>query len=337
MFQSFHTTGIGSLPHTDPEEACRVILDSVDIPFWPQLPHRSFLELMVPQYSEGFPFIRIEGENVIVQQPDEQSAATFYEAVAGRQGFPISEEYAAGLYAFIDILKKESRTFSTVKGHITGPLTFALSVTDNQKRPIFFDEEMRELSLELLKGKVRWQIDMLKPYADSVMIFVDEPILSALGTSSYIGVSSEDALRMLREIVLFIKEYGGIAGIHCCGKADWPLVLSAEPDVFNFDSYFFWDTLGIYPEEVRRFIENRGFIAWGVVPTTDIIRQVDLQGLKDQLERGLTALEKAGIAREILRQQVLITPSCGTGSLTAEDALKVFSLLKNLRNSYVEG
>ncbi|UCE70866.1 MAG: hypothetical protein JSU99_06050, partial [Nitrospiraceae bacterium] len=310
---------------------------SVDIPFWPQLPHRSFHELMVPQYSEGFPFIRIEGENVIVQQPDEQSAATFYEAVAGRQGFPISEEYAAGLYAFIDILKKESRTFSTVKGHITGPLTFALSVTDNQKRPIFFDEEMRELSLELLKGKVRWQIDMLKPYADRVMIFVDEPILSALGTSSYIGVSSEDALRMLREIVLFIKEYGGIAGIHCCGKADWPLVLSAEPDVFNFDSYFFWDTLGIYPEEVRRFIENRGFIAWGVVPTTDIIRQVDLQGLKDQLERGLTALEKAGIAREILRQQVLITPSCGTGSLTAEDALKVFSLLKNLRNSYVEG
>ncbi|KPK36066.1 MAG: hypothetical protein AMK70_03725 [Nitrospira bacterium SG8_35_1] len=336
MFQSFHTTGIGSLPHTDPEEACRVILDSVDIPFWPQLPHRSFLELMVPQYSEGFPFIRIEGENVIVQQPDEP-AATFYEAVAGRQGFPISEEYAAGLYAFIDILKKENRRFSVVKGHITGPLTFALSVTDNQKRPIFFDEEMRELSLELLKGKVSWQIDMLKPYADSVMIFVDEPILSALGTSSYLGVSTEDALRMLREIVQYIKGYGGIAGIHCCGKADWPLVLSAEPDVFNFDSYFFWDTLGIYPEEVRRFIENRGFIAWGVVPTTDIIRQVDLQGLKDQLERGLTALEKAGIAREILRQQVLITPSCGTGSLTAEDALKVFSLLKNLRNSYVEG
>jgi hypothetical protein len=107
--------------------------------------------------------------------------------------------------------------------------------------------------------------------------------------------------------------------------------------VFNFDSYFFWDTLGIYPEEIRRFIDNKGFIAWGVVPTTDIIKKVDLQGLKDQLERGLTALEKSGVPRETLRQQVLITPSCGTGSLTIEDALKAFSLLKNLRNTYVEG
>jgi len=90
----------------------------------------------------------------------------------------------------------------------------------------------------------------VSPFAEKVLIFIDEPILSALGTSTYIGVSNQDALRMLRETVSFIKEYGGIAGIHCCGKADWPLVLSSEPDVFNYDSfdllnerkfYFFWN------------------------------------------------------------------------------------------------
>ena len=73
MFQSFNTTGIGSLPHTDPVEACKIILDSVDIPFWPQLPHRSFLESMVPMYSEGFPFIRIEGDHVLIV-PGEEGA-----------------------------------------------------------------------------------------------------------------------------------------------------------------------------------------------------------------------------------------------------------------------
>jgi len=130
---------------------------------------------------------------------------------------------------------------------------------------------------------------------------------------------------------------GGIAGIHCCGKADWPLVLSSGLDVFNYDSYFFWDTLALYPEEITGFIDNGGFIACGVVPTTDIIRGVDLDGLKEQLERGLTSLEKIGISSERLRNQVLITPSCGTGSLVIEDALKVFSLLKDLRNSYVAG
>jgi len=54
----------------------------------------------------------------------------------------ISKEYAAGLYAFIDIIKKEEKKIGAVKGHITGPLTFTLSLTDNQKRPIYFDEEM---------------------------------------------------------------------------------------------------------------------------------------------------------------------------------------------------
>ena len=335
MFQTFSTTGIGSLPHTDPAEACRIILDSVDIPFWPQLPQRSFLELMVPQYSEGFPFIRIEGEDIHVEKAEEEALSAFYEAIANKSGFPISEEYAAGFYAFLNILKQQNLRFDTLKGHITGPLTFALSLTDKEKRPIFFDEEMKELSLELLKGKASWQIEMLKPFAEKVMIFIDEPILSALGTSAYLGVSNEEATRMLREVVKHIKECGGIAAIHCCGKADWPLVLSSGIDVFNYDSYFFWDTLSIYPEEMKAFIDNNGYIAWGVIPTTEAIKDVNLQGLHEQLERGLTSLEKIGIPKDKLRQQVLITPSCGTGSLNIENALKVFSLLKELKNCYV--
>jgi hypothetical protein len=335
MFQTFSTTGIGSLPHTDPAEACRIILDSVDIPFWPQLPQRSFLELMVPQYSEGFPFIRIEGEDIHVEKAEEGALSAFYEAIADKSGFPISEEYAAGFYAFLNILKQQNLKFDTIKGHITGPLTFALSLTDKEKRPIFFDEEMKELSLELLKGKASWQIEMLKPFAEKVMIFIDEPILSALGTSAYLGVSNEEALRMLREVVSHIKECGGIAAIHCCGKSDWSLALSSGIDVFNYDSYFFWDTLSIYPEEVKAFIDNKGYIAWGIIPTTEVINEVNLQGLHEQLERGLTSLENIGIPKDKLRQQVLITPSCGTGSLNIENALKVFSLLKELKNCYV--
>jgi methionine synthase II (cobalamin-independent) len=337
MFKAFNTTGIGSLPHTDPVEACNIVLESVDIPFWPQLPHRSFRESMGPQYSEGFPFIRIDGDNLHVEQAEDAASAAFYEAIAGKTGFPISAEYAAGLHAFIDILKQKNQHLDTVKGHITGPLTFALSLTDKQKRPIFFDDEMRELSLELLKGKASWQIDILKPFAEKVLIFVDEPILTALGTSTYIGVSNEEASRMLREIVNYIHECGGLAGIHCCGKADWPLVLSSGIDVFNFDAFDYGDTLVIYPEEISAFLNNNGVIAWGIVPTTEAIKEVNFELLRERLENGLTSLEKIGIPGEMLRQQALITPSCGTGSLDVKDALKVFSLLKDLRNSYVKG
>ncbi len=58
MFSPFLTTGIGSLPHTDPEEACGLVLATFDIPFWPQLPKLSFRESMIPQFSEGMPFFK---------------------------------------------------------------------------------------------------------------------------------------------------------------------------------------------------------------------------------------------------------------------------------------
>ncbi len=336
MLKSFSTTGIGSLPHTSSMDACRVIFDSVDIPFWPQLPHRSFLELMVPQFSEGFPFIRIDGENITIEKPEDHAVAAFYESIENNNGFLISKDFAAGLYTFIDILKNMKNKPGIVKGHVTGPLTFTLSLSDDQKKPIYFDEEMRELALELLKGKVSWQIKTLSPFAEDVLIFIDEPILSALGTSTYLGVQSEDAQRLLSELVNHIRASGGIAGIHCCSKADWPLVLASKPDVFNFDAYFFWDTVSLYPDEMNLFIENGGFIAWGVVPTTEAIRSVTLQGLREQLERGLSSLEKAGIQKDKLREQLLLTPSCGTGSMEIKDALRVFSLLKDLRASYVK-
>jgi hypothetical protein len=337
MFQSFSTTGIGSLPHTDPVEACNIVLDSVDIPFWPQLPHRSFLELMVPQYSEGFPFVKIDGENIYVKKAEDGALTKFYEDIANNVGFPTSKEYAAGLFTFIDILKERGKRYETVKGHATGPLTFTLGLTDEEKRPIYFDEEMRELAFEFLKGKISWQIELLKPFCDKVLFFIDEPILTALGSSSYVGVSTEEALRLLKGTIQHIKDCGAVAGIHCCGKADWPLALSTGLDVFNFDAYFFWNTLSIYPEEMKTFIDNNGYIAWGVVPTTEAIREVDIQILNDQLERGLTSLEEVGISRERLRDQVILTPSCGTGSLVPDDALKVFSFLKELKERYVSG
>ena len=55
------TTGIGSLPFEDPEEAAEYLLGvDLSIPFWPQLPKRDFRELMIPQYSEGLPCLTVD-------------------------------------------------------------------------------------------------------------------------------------------------------------------------------------------------------------------------------------------------------------------------------------
>ena len=53
------TTAMGIMPHTEVTRALELTM-SLDIPFWPQLPHTSFYEDMYAQSSENFPGITID-------------------------------------------------------------------------------------------------------------------------------------------------------------------------------------------------------------------------------------------------------------------------------------
>lgn len=332
MFTPFLTTGIGSLPHKDAEEACKLILDIFDIPFWPQLPNLSFRESMIVQFSEDMPTIRIDDqkERIWVEKDISDDFMEFYGAYSEEWLSPITEGYAKGIYTLIRHLQNKKIPF--LKGQITGPLTFTLGLKDSDGRPVYFDEEIREICLMLLKGKVRWQIEVLKPYAENIILFIDEPILSALGSTSYIGVNSEETLRLLNEVSDTIRHSGGIPGIHCCGNADWQLVIKSKVNIISFDAYGYIDTLSIYSSDFTHFLKNGGYLAWGIVPTTDNIIGENLDSLTKHLQEGIDKLSES-IPEDLLLSQILLTPSCGTGSRSVEETLKIFQLLKSLKES----
>jgi methionine synthase II (cobalamin-independent) len=334
MIKPFSTTGIGSLPHRSAEESCRLILKTFDIPFWPQLPSLSFKEFMIPQYAEGMPCFRmdLERKTFWVDRSPSDELERFYESWTEDSRIAVSEDCAQGLHRFIEIIK--ARRFALLKGHITGPLTFTLGLKDTAGRLIYFDEEFREIALMLLKAKTRWQIDLLKTYADGAVIFVDEPILSALGSSSYLGVSSEETLRLLKEMTVTIKSEGALSGIHCCGNADWQLVLQSGADIINFDAYDYTDTLALYHEDLRRHLESGGWLAWGIVPTSDEIRETTPETLRARFSRSLAKLSEH-IPEDLLKERIILTPSCGTGSRSVEEALKIFQLLIRLKEELI--
>ena len=333
MLKPFLTTGIGSLPHLDALEASRLILDTFDIPFWPQLPALSFREFMVPQYSEGLPFLRVdmEKEAIWIEKNSSDELERFYEGWTEDSRIAISEDYAKGLYAFLEVIK--GSRFNVLKGHVTGPLTFSLGLKDSGGKAVYFDEEFREISLMLLKAKTRWQLAQLKPHAEKVIIFIDEPILSALGSSSYLGVSDTEASRLLKELVDVIRSEGGIPGIHCCGNADWPLVINCRPDIINFDAYDYADTVALYPGQFRSFLEGGGCLAWGAVPTSDAIAAENPESIKRRFLEGVEKLS-VHIPRDLIFSNLLLTPSCGTGSRSVEETLKIFQLLMRLKEEF---
>ncbi|HKZ56246.1 MAG TPA: hypothetical protein VJ024_00925 [Thermodesulfovibrionales bacterium] len=332
MFTPFATTGIGSLPHKDAEEACKLVLNTFDIPFWPQLPNLSFYESMISQFSEGIPSIRIDDqrERIWVEKSNGDDITDFYKTYSEDWRSSISKGYAKGLYTFVELIK--NRKLYALKGQITGPLTFTLGLRDSEGRPIYFDEELREISLMLLKAKIRWQIDFLKPYAEKIILFVDEPILSALGSTSYIGVKPEETKRLLKEVAEAIRHAGGIPGIHCCGNADWPVVIASSINIISFDAFKYVDTVSIYPSEFTGFLKDGGYLAWGIVPTTDSIKEETTDSLKKRFQESIERLSRL-IPEDLLLSRILLTPSCGTGSRSIEDTLKVFRLLRSLKEA----
>ncbi|HMK61227.1 MAG TPA: hypothetical protein VK452_08810 [Dissulfurispiraceae bacterium] len=334
IISPFSTTGIGSTPHVNPVEACRLVEAAFDIPFWPQLPKYSFRESMVPQFSEGMPFlcVQAEHEKIFVQRDESDQLERFYESQTGDTRIAISEDYAAGLHAFLKSIKH--RKFKLLKGHITGPLTFTLGLKDSNGMSLYFDEELREIGSMLLQAKVRWQVDMLKQFADNVIIFIDEPIFSAIGGSAYLGVTEAEILRMLSDTVYAIEGAGAISGIHCCGKADWRMVIQSGVRILNFDAFEYFETFALYAEELKGFLEKGGHIAWGIVPTSEVIKTVtdsEISAIfKDRLSRlhNLTGSDR-------IYSQALITPSCGAGSRSVEEATKIFQLTLRTKEAMV--
>lgn len=334
IIKPFSTTGIGSLPHRNPDEACKLILKTFDIPFWPQLPNISFKESMIIQYSEGMPYIKInedKQESWVIRDGGDD-LERFYEAVTEKSKIAISEDYAIGLHTFLKMIK--GRRFKTLKGHVTGPVTFTLGLKDNYGRFVYFDEELREISLMLLKAKALWQINILRQHSDRVIIFIDEPILSAIGSSSYLGVDSAEVLRLLKDMVFSIEDAGGISGIHCCGRADWPIVVKSGTKIISFDAFEYFDAFAIYHEEIKNFLQAGGYLAWGIVPTSDAINSADDKSIKKLMESYLKNMYEH-IPSELVNSRILITPSCGTGSRSIEETIKIFQLLIRLKEAMI--
>jgi|SRR5208283_2113004 len=332
--KAFATTGIGSLPHKDAVEACELVLRAFDIPFWPQLPNVSFRESMIVQYSEGMPFIKVneQREVISVMRDDSDELERFYETCTETARISISEDYGRGLHTFLKMVK--GRRFPLLKGHVTGPVTFTLGLKDHNGRLVFFDEELREIAAMLLKAKMRWQIDALKQHAGEVIIFIDEPILSALGSSSYLGVDTGEAFRLIRDMTSAIKDAGGISAVHCCGRADWPLVMESGAQIINFDAFDYFDTIAIYHEELNKFLSGGGYLAWGIVPTSDVIEKVDDGQLIGLMHAHFDKLCKY-LPDALVKENILLTPSCGTASRSVGETTKICQLLMRLKEAMV--
>jgi methionine synthase II (cobalamin-independent) len=312
-------TVIGSMPHTDPEAACSQVIHYLkDIPAWPQLPKRTFLENMYVQYSQGFPGVVVKEDRIYIDRSQnlDKPLEELYAAYLANDidKYPISREYAAGLYSF---LSQTNLSPLAVKGQITGPVTWGLTVIDDTGKAILYDDTLGDAVPKLLKLKAAWQERELKQICRDSIIFIDEPYMSAFGSVS-VMLSREKVISLLEEVFSGIS---GLKGVHCCGNTDWSILLDTSTDIVSFDAYNYAQSLTLYPAEVKRFLAREGTIAWGIVPNDeDSLARESAASLKDRLEEAMAPFTRQGIGFKQLIEQGLLTPSCGLASLASDEA-----------------
>ena len=321
-------TMIGSMPQTNPDDACSVVLRHLPaVPTWPQLPRRTPKENMYAQFSEGFPGVVVEDARIYIDRSRDIDGGLekLYAAYADNDAsaYSISRDYAAGLHA---LLASRPKNAVAVKGQVTGPISWGLAVADGAQWAIY-DDTLAEAIAKHLRLKAAWQYQELSRVSRNVIIFVDEPYLTSLG-SAFVALPTEKVKELLEETLGGIS---GLRGLHCCGNTDWSLLLGLPIDILSFDAYNYAGALSAYAAEVRSFLGKGSAIAWGIVPNDeDHLAKETVASLKDRLEEAIAPFAKDGIAFRQLVKQSLVTPSCGLASSSPAAAEQALAFLAEL-------
>ncbi|NVM20953.1 MAG: hypothetical protein HWN68_04160 [Desulfobacterales bacterium] len=335
---------IGSLPAADHEQAIRMVFEyTPEIPLWVQLPTYPE-EAMMVQFLPGIPGVVQSQGRVFIDTSEpafDDELLKFYEdyLMVTEGGSPLdgtrfvlTDDTAKGFFTILDLMNSAPQRPVALKGQITGPVTLATGLTDQNRRAAFYDDRLLDVVVKTLAMKGRWQAEKLSQLGVPAIIFIDEPGLAGFGTSAFVSISGEDIGRVLSEVIDAIHQAGGIAGVHVCANTDWSLILDSSADILSFDAYGFFDRLALYEEPLKAFFDQGRTLAWGIVPTSDSkdIEKETAESLLAKWDSQEARLEAMGIDSARIVAQSLITPSCGTGSLTPDQALKVLEMTRRV-------
>jgi hypothetical protein len=299
------TTAMAVMPHTDVDRALETAL-SMDVPFWPQLPHYSYYEDMYVQAAEHFPGIVLDMEKRTLRFSMDKFAEELDGALLRFDDldfFDVSETYSVVYHRFLnlDLAKRPA-----IRGQLEGPISFGFNVLDQDERPILFDDMVRPFMFDFMARRINVQLARLKKRNPNAFMFVDEPGLQFL----FSAMAGYGDLKAKADLDQFFAQVDRPRGIHLCGNPDWDFLLRLDLDVLSLDVYTNWEIFSSYPSSIRKFLDRGGVIVWGIVPTgLEVFGREEIPSLIQRLEDVWKTLWSKGIDRELLISRSMISPA----------------------------
>ena len=286
-------TGVGSLPHTDPDAAAGFVLATTTVPYLPQLPLRHPEERMLVQWGDG-----LCGCGAV-----DTSIGLEYGAPAGPR--------AEGFVGADVMLSNLSDDVPAVKTQATGPVTLALGL-------LAAGHPGRGLLDCVTTGLIDYVDDHISTVASSlpgaeITLVFDEPGLSGLLVPGF-PISASDAREALR---ITIEAAPVRAGVHCCADTDWSVVTAAGASLISWDVNALGAAFADHAEALAGATWAGTRFIWGVVPTQT---QPIPSDLEIRLQRIVGRLVMSGAKMAGLLDGAMFSPACGLAGLTEGQA-----------------
>lgn len=325
-----NATGVGALPHRDPEEACRAVLEIFPrIPHVPTLPNRGLLEGIVFADSEHLPGGVIRDGRLVLDRsidPSEAMERILLDYLEGNaEPYAVGRDYGSGFHA---MMARDLSDALMVKCQVTGPVTFGMQVVDEARRPILYDPEYADLLGKLLGLRARWcEIAMReRMMARETLVVLSEPYLSSLG-SAVVPVDAGVAASAFQDIAALLD--GGL-GIHCCANTDWSFVLGLRPALVSIDAWTYAREFLLYLDEIAAYMEDGGVVAWGIVPADYTVFAAESQDSFFSRFQAIRARAAGIIDPDLFDRQSMITPTCGIRTAGEREAVAIMEAAASL-------
>jgi hypothetical protein len=303
-------SSIGSLPHTDPRAAATFILErQPKLPAAPSLPNRSGVERMISQAAWGIHGVQVLPDGSLqIDDPSLDPRAPLCD-----QG--IDGEPFVALRAFLGAVAGRR---APIKLQMTGPVTLgiALLAVGVPARRAF------SVAGAAVRARARMLVAAAQETAPMapLVVFVDEPGLTAAMHPGF-PLDPDRTIDLVSSALATLEPHA-MTGLHCCGPADWRVVLQSGPQILSLPV----DAGAVdHAGALGAFIERGGWVAWGAVPTTGPLGST-ADRLWHQLSAEWCSLTQAGCDPVLLREQSIVTPACGLAGHGEAQADLVLSL-----------
>ena len=320
-------SGVGSVTGTDPAAAVAEILTRYwRLPFWPQLPNRDPLEMMLPQFGLDLPGAAYDADSLTLRWSGPSDDAL------NAVGLPPVER-ASGLYEFLAQLEAmpEQDRPHVAKGQLVGPLTLSMALTDaNGKHP--HDDLDTLIWLGTFLGRAALaQTHALQRIGVKACIMFDEPALASVDEPS-LPISWKEANAALSAAMEPVQEAGAIAGLHCCQPPDWTRALRSRPTMIHFDATAGRvEDLIEHKSAIREHVSRGGYLGWGLWPTDGPQPDpFDPKAKQYFLANAARDLSFVDASVGLIFKRSLISGICGSAGLSAPEEQKMAQDLEDL-------